>query len=362
MREIKNVLRTLVETPGLSGFEKEVREFIAEKVMGSCDELWEDAFGNLIAKCGNSDGYKIGIYAHMDEVGLIITKISSHGLLSFDLMGMIDERILPGSVVHVCTKKGKRIPGVIGNKSKHLQTAQEQNSVTPYKKMVIDVGAKNAEEIAQMGIQVGCQVVFSTACTFYPNDTVLAKALDDRVGCLTLIHTINELCGKLKNITLYGFFTAQEEIGAKGATSVANGMGLDMFICLDTVPVQNGNDIGEGDTNLGNGPVIRISDAMPAFTKGMISHPEIVDRMIQVAEDKKIPYLADVLHSTYLDSCTAQFTDNGIPGGSLCFPRRYSHTPVEMCNLQDIDYAITLLEEVLLSLDESPILFGKKYK
>ena len=306
--------------------------------------------------------YKVGVYAHMDEVGLIISRVLSNGLLSFELMGMIDERILPGSVVMVCTRDGRKIPGVIGNKSKHLQNAADAAAGVDYRKMHIDVGARNAEEAAQLGIEVGCQAVFSTPCTFYENDMVLAKSLDDRVGCLTLIHLINELKGKLKNVTLYGFFTAQEETGAKGAASVASGLGLDMFICLDTAPVQNREDLREGDTNLGCGPVIRISDAMVQFTKGMVSNPQIVRRMVEVAKEQKLPYLCDVLHSTYLDSCTAQFTDRGIPGGSICFPRRYSHTAVEMCDLHDIDHAITLLCETVLSLDKEPIVFGKQYK
>ncbi|MDO5406768.1 MAG: M42 family metallopeptidase [Eubacteriales bacterium] len=362
MRELKADLKQLVETPGVSGFEKEVRELIAGKLQDTVDSLREDAFGNLIAECGKNAGYKIGVYAHMDEVGMIVNKISARGLLSFDFMGMIDERILPGSHVLVCTGDGRQIPGVIGNKSKHLQTAQDMDKTMSYKEMSIDVGCSSKEEVEQLGIQVGCQVTFATRCTFYDNGVVLAKSLDDRIGCLVLMKTMEELKDKLNNVTLYGLFTVQEEIGARGAASVASGMGLDMFITLDTAPVQNGNDIKEGDINLGNGPVIRISDMMAQFTKGMITNPQILERMIEVAKEHNIPYQADVLHSTYLDSCTAQFTDNGLPGGSICFPRRYSHTAVEMSNLYDIDQAVTLLSQVILSLDKEPIRFGKKYK
>lgn len=362
MEEIKVLLKELVDTPAIAGFESGIRNKITDHIVEACDELWEDSFGNLIAKIGKNNNYKIGIYAHMDEVGLIVRKITGIGLIYFELMGMIDEKILPGLQVDLISKDGTPITGVIGNKSKHLQTDEDMKNGISYKTLVIDVGARSAQEVYDMGVDVGSQIVFKDNCTFYENETVMSKALDDRLGCLTLIHVLRELSNKLENITLYGFFTAQEEIGAKGASVVADGMNLDMFICLDTCPVLTGTDITEGDVDLNGGPVIRLIDSMPAFTKGMISNPEIVKRLRSVAEQNEIAYQADVLHSTYLDSSMAQLTDNGIPGGSICFPRRYSHTPIEMSSMNDVVKAIELLCKTIESIDETPIIFGKKIK
>lgn len=362
MRNFKNELKELTEILGVSGFETKVKEFLVNMVIKSCTNLWEDSYGNLIAKCGSDKGYKIGIFAHMDEVGFIVSSVSAIGLLSFEVMGMVDEKILPGSEVLVLTKTGKAIKGVIGNKSKHLQKLEDDTAKISYRKLTIDVGARSYDEAISMGISVGSPVSFATKCTFYDNGMVLAKSLDDRVGCLALATLINEIGSKLDDVTLYGFFTVQEEIGARGASCVANGLGLDMYICLDTVPVQNGNDIGYNELNLGRGPLIRISDGMPQFMMGAISKAELVDRAIKIAEENNIPYVCDVLHCTFLDSCTAQFTDNGVPGVSICFPRRYSHTGIEMCYLPDIDNAMTLLNLLVMSLDKEPIKFGKVYK
>ena len=362
MREFKDLLKNLVELSGISGYETTVREFIASEINPFCDELWEDAFGNLIARIGKADGYKIGVYAHMDEVGMVVKKISPKGMLAFDLIGMIDDRILPGSEVKVCCTDGSEVIGVIGNKSKHLQTKEDGLLSLSYRQMLIDVGATSDEEVKQLGIEVGCPIVFPTKCNFYSNGRVLAKSLDNRVGCLTLITVFKELYEKLENSCIYGFFTAQEEVGSRGAEVVANGIDLDMIITLDTAPVLNSMDVSYGDIDLGKGPVIRLMDGMPDIMKGMISNRKIVDRMMAVAKERSIAFQADVLLNTFLDSCTAQMANNGLPGGSICFPRRYSHTAVEMCDLNDIDSAITLLAETLMSLDESPILFGKRYK
>jgi putative aminopeptidase FrvX len=120
-----DLVKRLSETPGPSGQEKQVRELIIEELRGHCREIREDSLGNLIATVGVGEGYKVGMLAHMDEIGLIVTQISDEGLIAFELVGIIDARLLLGSVVHVMTSDGRLVPGVIGSKSRHLQTTEE---------------------------------------------------------------------------------------------------------------------------------------------------------------------------------------------------------------------------------------------
>ena len=94
----------------------------------------------------------------------------------------------------------------------------------------------------------------------------------------------------------------------------------------------------------------------------MFTHNEIKKRLIKTAEENNIRYQLDVLTSTYLDSSLVHLTGPGIPGGSICFPRRYSHSPVESCHIRDIEDGIELLTKFILSIDEDPIFFEVKYK
>jgi putative aminopeptidase FrvX len=93
----------------------------------------------------------------------------------------------------------------------------------------------------------------------------------------------------------------------------------------------------------------------------MFTHSSIKERLLEVAEKQGIPCQKDVLTSTYLDSSTVHLTAGGIPGGSICFPRRYSHSPVEMSHLADIENGLKLLIAFIMSLEEEPIQFGKTY-
>lgn len=162
--EMREILKKLTETAGLPGMESAVRERIAEEVIEVSHSVKEDVLGNLIVKAGAEQGYKLGIFAHMDEVGLIVRRISPTGLIFFDLLGSIDDRILLGSEVDVITVEGKAIRGVIGNKSRHLQSTSDLRSEVNYKHMVIDIGATDAQEVVKLGIEIGVSVAVVAEC------------------------------------------------------------------------------------------------------------------------------------------------------------------------------------------------------
>ena len=359
--ELKNLLKELSETPGPSGNEELVKSYVAQKIIDYSDSLVEDPIGNLISKIG-SGNYKIGVLSHLDEVGMIVTKLNANGTIGFSIVGMIDARNLQGCMVDIISTDGDIIPGLIGAKSRHLITKQELAAPINEKLLSIDIGARSKEEIKSYNIEVGCGIVFKTPVHFYENGVVMAKALDNRIGCAVLIQTLRNLKNRLNNTSLYGMFTVQEEIGAKGAAVVAYDYDLNLTISLDNVPVKNIEDIKEDDTDLGKGPVIRIFDWWPDNTFGMFTNKKIKEKLIQVAEKNKIRYQIDVLTSTYLDSSQVHLTGPGIASGSICFPRRYSHSPVESCHIQDIEYGIKLLTEFILAIDHESLSFKTVYK
>ncbi len=359
--DLTALLRRLCEAPGPPGQEQKVKEIVVDELKSCCRHLREDALGNLIATVGPEKGYKVGLLAHMDEVGLIVSRVSDGGLLGFELMGMIDPRCLLASPVNVLASNGLLIPGVIGNKSRHLQTKEESKAPVSPKNLWIDIGAGSREEAAKQGIGIGAGVVFSTPFHLYENGAFTGKALDNRMSCGVLIEALRQLGPGLKGTTLFGMFTVQEEIGAKGARVVAFDDRPEMTITLDNVPTQNPSEVRAGDVDLNRGPVVRLFDYYPSLTFGMCTHPLIKDRLLEVAAREDIRCQTDVMASTYLDSSQAHLTAGGIPGGSICIPRRYSHSPVEMGHLNDVKGALHLLVKFIESLEGKPIRFVKQY-
>ena len=230
-----------------------------------------------------------------------------------------------------------------------------------HKNLWIDIGAGSRQEVLKQGIGIGSGVVFSTSFHAYDNGAITGKALDNRISCAVLIEALRRLAPKLKETTVLGMFTIQEEIGAKGAQVVAFDERPVMTITLDNVPTQNPNEVRPGDVDLNQGPVIRIFDFYPPLAFGMFTHPLIKNRLLEVATRENIRFQTDVSTATYLDSSQAHLTAGGIPGGSICFPRRYSHSPVEMSHLNDIQSGLDLLVTFVESLEVNPIRFGKNY-
>ena len=359
--KIQDLIKKLSETPGPSGQEERVRELIVEELKPYCQEIGEDPLGNLIARIGVDDGYRVGLLAHMDEVGLIVNRISEGGLIGFELVGSIDDRSLLATEVDLIANDGKLIRGVIGNRSRHLQKAEEGRAKVSYDQLWIDIGCRSREEVLKQGVDIGCGIVFATRFCEYPSGAIMGKALDDRIGCAVLIETLKSLRSSLKSTTLYGMFTIQEEIGAKGARVVAFDARPQMTITLDTVPTENPDRLGPHDVDISHGPVIRLFDWQPSTKLGMVTHPAIKARLLKVAREEKIRHQVDVLAKTFLDSSQAHLTAGGIPGGAICFPRRYAHSPVELGHLDDIRNGLELLSKFIKSLDRDPLLFGKVY-
>lgn len=236
---LKELLKKLAESPGPPGQEQQVRNIIIDELRPFCRELREDPFGNLIAKVGTDDGYKVCVLAHMDEVGLIVSGITDNGLIGFELVGGLDVRCLLSREVDIINKDGELIRGVIGSESFHFQTEGRLKKQVSHKQLLIDIAANSVNEVLEQRIDIGCGIVFATKFRIYPNGTILGKALDNRIGCSVLIEAMKSLSSSLAATSLYGMFTCQEEIGAKGARVVAFDSRPKMTITLDTVATKN---------------------------------------------------------------------------------------------------------------------------
>ena len=95
-------LRELCSLYGTSGREDAVRDYILSNLPDDV-ETTVDAIGNVIVhRLGRERAaHTVMLCAHMDEVGLMITHITSEGFLHFDTVGGISASALCGKPVRV---------------------------------------------------------------------------------------------------------------------------------------------------------------------------------------------------------------------------------------------------------------------
>jgi endoglucanase len=329
---MKALIEKLTGTFSPSGYEDTIRDVIRKEIKEFADEVRVDALGNLIARKGKG-GKRVMVAAHMDEIGLMATHVDEKGFVRFTGIGGVYPRNLPGGRVRFVN--GTR--GVIG-----LEPMDHGSDVPPLDKMFIDVGATNKNDCP---VKTGDVAAFERPLLDLGH-RVVAKSMDDRIGCAVAIETLHAL--KSTPHEVYFVFTTQEEVGTKGAQTSAYGIDPDLGFSIDVTGWGDTPGQKDFDVALGKGPAIKIRDG------GMLSDPRIVDWMIKTAEKNKLPYQREVLLGGTTDARAMQLVRSGIPVGCVSIPCRYVHSPSEMIDYKDAQNAVKLI----LALLRAPINLG----
>ncbi|MFO7944296.1 MAG: M42 family metallopeptidase [Anaerolineales bacterium] len=329
---MKSLLKSLVEIPAPPGHEKELRDYVREEIETMADEIRVDSMGNLIVRKGEvrEGGKRIMIASHLDEIGLIATHIDKRGFIRFTNMGGVYPSYLLGGRVRFLD--GTR--GVI-----NVEGTGKRKKVPGLDKMYIDIGAENEN---QCSIEIGDVAVFDRPWLDL-GKRVVSKALDDRVGVAVMVETLREVHQSQKQISHESWFvfSNQEEVGLRGAGPAAYQLKPDIGLAIDVTRTGDTPQGTKMDVSLGEGPAIKIRD------KGMLSHPDVVDWMIEVAQKHKISYQREVLERGTTDAASIQLTRGGVPSGCLSIPCRYVHSPSEMVDWDDVQQVAILLEKLL---------------
>lgn len=335
------LLKNLLKTPGVSGFESKIRDFIKNEIKNkNLDEIYEDSVGNLIAIKKGIKEDKIVLISHMDELGLVVSSIDENGFIGFKKIGGIDDRLLISRVVKILGEN--EVLGVIGLLPPHLNIDSKNEGVIPWYNLKIDVGAKDKDEVLRMGIKVGDSIVFEKEI-FFKNDIVIGRGLDDRFGCFLLMEIIESYKEKLPLNTIVFVFSVEEEIGLRGASVIAPKFNPKLIVAVDSVSSTDLKDtpsVYKNSIMLGGGPVIRKVDAR------MIVNEDVFNFVYNLSKENNIPIQIGVSGGS-TDAAITEISYTGYKSIPLCFPVRYTHSTVEMVSIKDGFNLINLLDKII---------------
>ncbi len=335
-----DTLETLCCLSGVSGNETEVRDYILERVMPFADEIRTDAMGNLMVyKKGRvTPSRRIMLAAHMDEVGLIVTDITDDGFLKFSTAGGIDRRILPGKRVYV---GDDRILGVIGGKAIHLTKGDEERKLPEISSMTIDIGAKDRDDAANR-VKLGDTVGFDDSVIRFGNGFLKAKAIDDRVGCATMV----ELIESQMPCDCWFAFTVQEEVGCRGAAAAARSIQPEAALILEGTTAADLPGVEGADRvcRLGNGVVI------PFMDRSTIYDRELYAMLSRLADENGIPWQTKTRVAGGTDASVIQRSMGGVRTAAVSVPIRNIHSPASIAKQSECEDQLRLarlfLEEI----------------
>ena len=330
------MLKDLCLLNGTSGDEVRVRDYIINEIKEySTYEV--DNLGSVIAyKKGKKKPNKtVCINAHMDEVGFIITGITSDGYLRFAPVGGIDTKVCLDRAV---TVGENRINGVIDDKAYHLLEDSEKDKAPSFDKLLIDIGAKSETE-AQSVVSLGDFAYFESDYTELGNGYIKAKALDDRIGCMLRIELIKS---ELEYDTVF-CFNVQEEVGLRGSKCTSFAVSADISIVLEATTAGDLDGVLGADRVcvLGNGGVVSFMDNRTIYDR------ELYKLAMNTASENNIPVQTKTAVAGGNDAGSIQTSGKGAKVMALSLPCRYIHSPSSVVKKSDIDNTRKLLKEIL---------------
>lgn len=346
--DAKSFFFDLLDTPSPTGFETPGQRVWANYVGDYADAVETDAYGTAWATLNGSasDGPRLMLDAHVDEIGFMVRHITEEGFLYVTRIGGSDRAIARGLRVRVLGDDGP-VTGVVGNTAIHIRDTKNEK-VPKTHELFIDIGATDKEGVHDRGIRVGHPMVFDVAPTELTDTRVTGRAIDNRLGGFIIAQVIERLSEDPPAWTVQGANSVQEEIGGHGAEMIAHRLEPDAAVAFDVTHATDSPGISStehGEVKMGEGP---------AITHGTAVHPQVAQRLMQVAEQEDIP-----LQHEPSDRRTGTDTDSifksrsGVPSGLVSVPLRYMHSTVEVVDTGDIEQCVQLLTAFARSLDPS---------
>jgi putative aminopeptidase FrvX len=341
-------LKDYLNNPSPTGFESAGQKLWLEYIKPYIDEWQVDTYGTVYGIVNPGQDYRVVIEGHADEISWFVHYISDDGFINVIRNGGSDHLIAPSKRVNIHTPKGI-VKGIFGWPAIHTRHGEDAKLVPKINNIFIDVGAKNKEEVLEMGIHVGCVITYEDEMMVLNDKFYVGRALDNRLGgfCIAEVARLLKKNRKKLPFSLYVVNSVQEEVGLRGAEMIAQTIKPQVAIVTDVThdthtPLLSAKKLG--DVKCGEGPSITYAPAV---------HNKLLQLVVDTAEEKEIPIQREAAsRRTGTDTDAFAYSNGGVPSTLISIPLRYMHTTVEMAHKEDVTNVIRLIYELLLKLEK----------
>ncbi len=345
--ETYQMIKRTTELQGISGFEHNVRDFMRSEMNGLVDRIETDGLGGLfgVKESQTPDAPKLMLAAHMDEVGFMVSSITSKGLIKVLPIGGWNPYVVSSQRFTIQTKKGE-YPLVSSSIPPHLLKDKKNTSIS-IDSILFDGGFESKEEAEEYGVRPGDPIVPVVETIQMANKKTFAgKAWDNRYGVTLVLELLKQLKEEQLPSTLIAGANVQEEVGLRGTKGSVRKFKPDAFLAVDCSPANDLNGDKEAFGRLGDGFLLRIQDP------GMILSREMKDYLIDTAETNNIPYQYFVSKGG-TDAVAAHTLNEGIPSAVIGVPARYIHTHQSLFRIDDYEAAKEMVYQIVRTFDRS---------
>lgn len=288
------------------------------------------------------------VAGHFDEVGFAVQNITPRGFIRLTPLGGWWTHTLVAQRVRILTQSGREITGIIGSTPPHFLADGQRDKLMTMDQLSVDIGAVSREEAESWGVALGDPVAPDSAFTPLAHpDRFAAKAFDNRCGTGAAIQAMQQLRCEPLPCTLIAAGSVQEEVGCRGAETLAVLARPDAALVMEGTPADDthGADLSEAQGRLRHGVQIRVLDPTA------IMNHRLVQLVAGIAKAEGIPYQMAVRKSGGTDARSFQRSGTGVPAVVLGVPARYIHSHNSVIDINDYLAAVRLVMAVARKLD-----------
>jgi putative aminopeptidase FrvX len=336
------LVKELTELPGPTGHEDAVQDWVAARWKTFAREVRTTKVNNVLALVGGA-GPRLVFVAHADEICLMVKSVSDEGFLHLwpyyaDTLGRPPRWFTPINQPALVVTSSGNVDGIFATASGHVVGGRNsQKEHLEWNDWFVDIGARSRADVESQGIGPGARVIWNPT-TRRVGHNITCKAMDDRAALASATLAGERLA--TRDDLAYEVWiasTVQEEIGLLGAASLADEMPFDCAIALDVgltgdIP---GPDKRDFPARLGDGPIVVYQDARCHYSR------RLTDALLSTAHDCCIPIQRAIFQNYGSDG--EALMRRGVDSALLTYPTRYTHSPVETVNEQDLEHTVELL-------------------
>lgn len=336
MLDYKTTLRHLCGIMSVSGCEREAARDVISQYGKYFDSAAVDRARNIILmkKSQKPNAPKIMLDAHIDQIGMMVTGITSEGLLTVTNIGGIDRVILPACEVVVHGKE--KLYGVVAATPPHLQKPGD-TAAPEWTDIRIDIGytKEEAEKLVPLGTPV---------CWYYTGDELMngrmtGVAFDDKACAAGLLCAVVNTPSEKLAYDVFLTLSSGEEIGGGGARNAAFEIKPDLAVVTDVnfafTPGVDEDESGK----LGEGIMISLS---------AVTDRPLTKKIIALAAEKEIPVTTVVEPtSTGTNASCLVYSENGVPAAVVSLPLAGMHSYNELLDMSDAENFVKLFREII---------------
>jgi putative aminopeptidase FrvX len=348
-KKSKKFIQDYLNNASPTGFESPGQRVWLDYLKPYIDDWGSDAYGTVYGIVNPGQEYKVVIEAHAGEISWFVSYIGDDGMITVCRNGGSDHMIAPSKRVNIHTRNNGIITGVFGWPAIHTRRGENAKLAPKLDNIFIDVGAKDKQEVLDMGIHVGCVITYPDPVIELNDRYFCGRALDNRMGgvCIAEVARLLKKNGDKLPFTLYIVNSVQEEVGLRGAGMIAHTLSADLAIVTDVTHDTSTPMISKktyGDVKCGRGPTITYAPAC---------HNNVVRLAEDVAMENNIPFQREAAsRSTGTDTDAFAYSKGGTPSVLISLPLRYMHTTVEMAHKDDIENTIRWIYQMLLKVEK----------